>query len=171
MISTQDSATLKLLRTKNQNCKCRGKPAEFVMPFRPMPQRNKCAEPHKTPQRTNKSCEHRRHLKFRRDAGNDGDERVDGDVGERIRQPRHFQKRFCFWRRRLMRFRWQSVLRFVQSLRARFPSRGVATKTREPIAAAQLSAADAKIILNPNFSMSVPPMKNADAFVTAQTTL
>ena len=42
-------------------------------------------------------------MEFRVEAGSDGDERVDGDVGERIRQPRHAQKCFCPRGRRTVR--------------------------------------------------------------------
>ena len=156
---------------RDENCKRRHQPAKFVMPFCPMPQRDKCAEPHETPERANKSREHRRELKLRRDAGNDGDERVDCDIGERIRQPRHIQKRLCFWRRWLMRFRWRRGHRFFNCHTRHFYCRDVAARNTSASCSNTMASGRAKIILNPNFSMSVPPMKNADALVTAQTTL
>ena len=62
------------------------------MPARPLPQHHERAQPHKAPQRTREAGEHRREVKFYRDARQLGDERVDGDVGERIGQPRELLK-------------------------------------------------------------------------------
>ena len=84
----------------DERCKCRHEPAKTVVPVRPGPQRDERAEPHKAPQRTRKSGEHGREMEVCRQGGQQWNESVDGEVGERIRQPRHAQKRSGLgWRR------------------------------------------------------------------------
>ena len=69
------------------------------MPAVPAPQHDKRGQTRKAPQRTRKAGEHRGELKFRRHARQHGDERVDGDVGKRVGEPRELLKILgAFWR-------------------------------------------------------------------------
>src|SRR6266568_3575216 len=81
------------------------------MPAAPLPEQRERAEAAKKPDRAEQAHARRRQSKFLRNAGHNREQRVDGDVGKRIRQPRHFEKRLRT-DGLLKRRRFESVMRF-----------------------------------------------------------